>query len=104
MVDKSTYDKITHDLNSHQYAKGGGIKSVIENQLSKRRICKAHGCTLKQYMDAKSKYEKGGNVEAENRAMVDNNNTKIEHHSAALKKILKKKPKVPDYQAELPRF
>jgi hypothetical protein len=40
---------------------GGGLDSFLNKQMHISKVCKNHGCSTKDYLDAKKKYKTGGN-------------------------------------------
>jgi len=88
VIPKEQYERITAEMSQMKMAQGGDVRSMIDDEMRMRKVCKAHNCSIDQYRQAKKTYGDGGNIAKENRDMVANNNKQIAHHTKELEKAL----------------
>ncbi len=94
-IPKEQYERISAEMSHSIMAHGGDVKSVVDDEIRMRGICKKHNCTIDQYRHSHKMYGEGGNIAEENKEMVANNNKQIRHHTEELEKVLKKDKDVP---------
>jgi hypothetical protein len=87
-IPREQYERITAEMSQMKMAQGGDVRSMIDDEMRMRKVCKAHNCSIDQYRQAKKTYGDGGNIAKENRDMVANNNKQIAHHTKELEKAL----------------
>lgn len=58
---KEQYERIHEEIEGHKMETGGGLDSFLNKQMHISKVCKNHGCSTKDYLDAKKKYKTGGN-------------------------------------------
>ncbi len=59
---KEQYERIHEEIEGHKMETGGGLDSFLNKQMHISKVCKNHGCSTKDYLDAKKKYSQGGNL------------------------------------------
>jgi predicted ABC-type ATPase len=59
---KEHFERIHEEVENHKMETGGGIDSFLNKQMHISKVCKTHGCSTKDYFNAKNKYIQIGNL------------------------------------------
>jgi hypothetical protein len=61
-IPKEQFERIHEEIENHKMADGGGLNSFMDKQMHISKVCKTHGCSSKDYLNAKKKYGIGGTL------------------------------------------
>jgi predicted ABC-type ATPase len=59
---KEHFERIHEEVENHKMETGGGVDSFLGKQMHIAKICKNHGCSTKDYFNAKNKYIQVGDL------------------------------------------
>ncbi len=59
---KEHFERIHEEVENHKMETGGGIDSFLNKQMHISKVCKTHGCSTKDYFNAKNKYIQIGDL------------------------------------------
>ena len=59
---KEQFERIHEEIENYKMSDGGGLNSFMDKQMHISKVCKTHGCSSKDYLNAKKKYGIGGTL------------------------------------------